>query len=128
MTNLLKPLDGLKILVTDDTADILILFTILLNSAGAKVDVASSGHEAVDRAMASGYDIVLMDLRMPGMTGHEATMKLRNNGYSNPVIAITAHLDEREINECRNSGFSDCIEKSVTRESLVSKILGLLAS
>ena len=123
----LKPLSGKKILVADDTADIQLLFNILLSSAGATVDVAKDGQDALTKAAATSYDVILMDLRMPGLTGHEAAIQLRNNGYSNPVIAITAHLGTREIDECRDSGFSDYIEKSVTKESLISRILGLLA-
>ncbi len=127
MSTHLKPLNGKKILVADDTADIQLLFNILLSSAGATVDVAKDGYEAVNKASATTYDVILMDLRMPGLTGHEVTTQLRNSGFSNPVIAITAHLGAPEINECQKSGFSDYIEKSVTRDSLVSRILGLLA-
>jgi hypothetical protein len=128
MTVHLQPLIGLKILVADDTADILLMFTILLSSAGATVDVAKDGYEAIDKANATTYDVILMDLRMPGLTGHEVTTQLRNSGFSNPIIAITAHLDAPQMTACQKSGFSDYIEKSVTQESLVSRILGLLAS
>ena len=122
-----KPLEGMKILVAEDTSDIQLLFNILLSSAGATVDLASDGLEAVEKACEAEYDLILMDLRMPGISGHEATMALRNKGFSNPVVAITAHLDAREITACQNSGFSGCIEKSLTKEKLISRILGLVA-
>jgi len=127
MGGLLRPLEGVKILVTDDTKDIQIMFTILLDSAGATVDVANDGLEAITKSTVTIYDIILMDLRMPGLTGYEAIAQIRNNGYSNPVIAITAQLGQREITACQKAGFSDYIGKCATQESLVSKILGLLS-
>ena len=116
-------LDGLRVLLTDDAADNRVLVSRILKLAGAEVDLASNGREAVSRIHEAKYDVVLMDLQMPVMDGYEATRELRGSGYRGTIIALTAHAlaDERE--KCLASGFDDHLSKPINRDSLVVRLL-----
>lgn len=89
---------------------------------GAKVELASDGVEGVEKALADEYDVVLMDLQMPRLGGVEATRKLRANGYSRPIVALTAHSMQEDRQKCINVGCSDYLTKPVQRSVLVQVI------
>jgi signal transduction histidine kinase/CheY-like chemotaxis protein len=120
---LVLPLNGVRVLVVDDSADNRTLISITLSEMGALVDLASDGKEAVDRALNSSYDVVLMDLQMPRMDGHEAIKVLHQAGYAKPVIALTAHAMREEREKCIRSGFSGFLSKPLDHEALQNEIL-----
>lgn len=95
------------------------LVTRLLNLAGAKVEVASNGREAIEKTKQGQYDVLLMDLQMPGMDGFEATMELRKEGYKGKIVALTAHTLSDDRERCMQNGFDDHISKPVNRDILV---------
>ena len=115
-------LDGLRVLLTDDAPDNQLLVSRLLKLAGAEVDIASNGREAVEKALAREYDVLLMDLQMPVMDGYEATRELRNHGYPGTIIALTAHALKEERERCMVSGFDDHLSKPINRSSLVHRL------
>ncbi|MEY4631344.1 MAG: Sensory/regulatory protein RpfC [Pseudomonadota bacterium] len=115
-------LSGMKILVVDDVVENRILISRFLESAGALVTTASGGQEAVILAAADGFDVVLMDLSMPGISGQAATAKLREMGYKTPVIALTAHAMREEKEQALAHGFNDYLTKPVVREVLVDTL------
>lgn len=116
-------LEGLKILLVDDSSDNRTLMKILLKREGAISDEATNGQEAVERALQGQYDVVLMDIQMPGMDGFDALASLRKNFYRKPIIALTAHALEEERQKTLKAGFNDHVTKPVNREALVSAIL-----
>ena len=116
-------LDGLNVLVVEDSPDNQVLFSLILNRAGAHVDLADNGVEGVERALAKTYDVVLMDIQMPRMDGHEAMRVLRAKKYDVPVIALTAHAMKAERERASVSGFVDYVSKPVQRDELIAKIL-----
>jgi hypothetical protein len=69
------------------------------------------------------YDIILMDVQMPRMDGHEAAQILRSSNYRRPIIALTAHAMVEERDRAIASGFSDFLSKPVKRESLIEMLL-----
>lgn len=89
----------------------------LLKSVGYEVDAVSSGEEAI-RATATGrYDIVLMDIEMPGMNGLTATQKIREletEAKHIPVIAVTAHSSMKDREKCLAAGLNDYIAKPIS--------------
>ncbi|HYX36332.1 MAG TPA: response regulator [Oligoflexus sp.] len=89
-------LEGAKVLPADDTLDNPCLVAKYLTRAGATVDVAGDGEEAVTMAQAGDYDVVLMDIQMPKLDGYEATAKLRNEGYERPIVTLTAYAMREE--------------------------------
>lgn len=108
-----------RIMVVDDSEDLRNLMHRYLLRHGAIVDICDSGHEAVTRALrADGYDAILMDIKMPGMSGHEATRELRSRGYNKTIVALTAQASAEGQRECLNSGFDSYLSKPVDTSKL----------
>ncbi len=115
-------LKGLKLLLVDDAPDNQVLISRFLKMAGASVDVASNGQEAVDRALQGAYDLILMDIQMPGMDGYTATSILRQEDMKCPIIALTAHALKTERIKCLAAGFDDHLSKPINRVHLITSV------
>lgn len=126
ITDQKRPLDSTQILLVDDSPDNRILVSHILKLAGANVVSAENGEEGVKAAMASNFDIVLMDLQMPVKDGFEATAELRNLSYKKPIIALTAHVMKGDRERCLRSGFDDHVGKPIDRNLLTSAITKLI--
>ncbi|MBC7658272.1 MAG: PAS domain S-box protein [Chitinophagaceae bacterium] len=112
-------LNGLSILVVEDSPDIQFLLVNILESSGAKVVVAGNGEEAVAFEALQAFHLILMDIQMPVMDGYEATRQLRVQGCSIPIVALTAHamIDERQ--RTRDAGFTHHLTKPVNGSELL---------
>ncbi len=99
-----RPTLDCRILLAEDGPDNQRLISLVLRKAGAEVTLAQNGQEAVEMALATfpgwgrryddptqPFDVVLMDIQMPVMDGYEATRRLRQEGYTGPIIALSAH-------------------------------------
>ncbi|HYX32326.1 MAG TPA: response regulator [Oligoflexus sp.] len=115
-------LEGAKVLLADDTLDNQFLVAKYLTRAGATVDVAGDGEEAVTMAQAGDYDVVLMDIQMPKLDGYEATAQLRKEGYERPIVALTAHAMRGERERCRLAGCNDYLTKPVKMQELIEMV------
>jgi CheY-like chemotaxis protein len=104
-------LDDVRILVAEDHPDNLDLVTHFLKEAGAKIEAAHNGAEAVALARSQPFDVVLMDLQMPVMDGYRATETLRKEGYRVPIVALTAHAMIEEKEKCLAIGCNDFLTK-----------------
>jgi len=116
------PLSGADILLVDDSLDNQMLISRILNLLGAKVQLANDGVEAVEKALAHEYDVVLMDLQMPRLGGVEATRILREKGYQRPIVALTAHALNVDRQRCISVGCTDYLTKPIQRAHLVQVI------
>jgi hypothetical protein len=114
-----RVLAGMKILLAEDSPDNQALVQAYLGRTGVNMKVADNGREAVTLALGEEFDLVLMDIQMPVMDGHEATRKLRENHYDRPVIALTAHAMLEERSKCIAMGFSDFLPKPLERDKLL---------
>jgi len=115
-------LDGKRVLVAEDNPDNEDIITQFLTRAGATVEVARNGAEAVALIRSETFDIVLMDIQMPIMDGHAATRELRRENYNLPIIALTAHAMVEEREKCEASGFSDFLTKPLDVSGLLMTI------
>ncbi|MBX3021907.1 MAG: PAS domain-containing protein [Bdellovibrionales bacterium] len=116
VTPALRRLDGMKVLVVDDSEDNQALLGIMLERAGVTVEFASDGQEGVEKALASEHDVVLMDIQMPKMDGYQALEHLQRRDFKTPVIALTAHAMKEEQEKATINGFSDFATKPIQRE------------
>jgi PAS domain S-box-containing protein len=112
----------LSILLAEDHLVNQDLFAALLGKLGCEVTVANNGSEALDLAMRGSYDIVLMDVFMPVMDGHDATRALRERGFTKPIIAITASALKGERDKCIDVGMSDVLVKPFKKKDLEEKL------
>nr|WP_295903742.1 CHASE domain-containing protein [uncultured Bdellovibrio sp.] len=119
LKNLLK---GVRVLLVEDSEDNQEIFQHFLMTAGAEVTIADDGEKAVDVAFKNSPDIILMDIQIPKMDGKEATKRIRQKGFTKPVIALTAHALNEEIESCLAAGCNGQITKPVSGELLVQEI------
>jgi PAS domain S-box-containing protein len=111
-----------KILIAEDTKTNQILIKSLLNRMGLEVTIVDDGSQAVERVLVESFDIILMDIQMPNMDGHEATRTLRGNGVTTPIIALTANAMIGDDIKCFKAGFDEYLIKPIDRAKL-TKIL-----
>lgn len=115
-------LDGVRVLLVEDSPDNQALIKIVLAKRGILVDLAHNGLQGVEKATAGDYDVVLMDVQMPVMDGYQATRRLREGKFTKPIIALTAHAMPEERERCLQAGCSDYLSKPIDRVLLLEKI------
>lgn len=108
---------GLRILLAEDNPVNQRLAMRLLERRGHKVDLASSGREAIDWLERERFDLILMDLQMPDMDGLEATALIRarekQHGGRTPIVALTAHTMKGDRERCLEAGMDNYINKPI---------------
>ncbi len=120
-------LRGLRALVVDDDAVNSLLAAEMLRGAGARVEEVASGQEALDMLARQAFDIVLMDWRMPGMDGLEATRRLRRGAAGAasarlPVLAVTANAFDDDRLSCLAAGMDEVLTKPIDRQQLLATV------
>lgn len=119
------PTKKLRILLVDDVEMNRRLAAILLKGAGHSVDEADEGARAVDAARRNPYDLVLMDVQMPGMDGYQATQLIRALPGARgrlPILAMTANAMEEDIRRCRDVGMNGQVVKPVEKDDLLRQV------
>jgi PAS domain S-box-containing protein len=118
-------LSGLSVLAVDDVAVNRMLLEDLLVHEGARVVLAENGQRAIDRLTqggSAGFDVVLMDVQMPGMDGFEATRRIRLIAPALPVVGLTAYALAEEREKCLASGMVDVVTKPINLKVLLQAI------
>lgn len=117
-----------KILIAEDERDIRDLVAFSLRYGGFEVVEAANGQEAVEQAQAVIPDLILMDVRMPKMTGYEACKQLKSMDDMKhiPVIFLSAKGQEQEIQQGIDAGAEEYILKPFAPEDLVNKVREIL--
>ena len=118
-----------KILIAEDERDIRDLVAFTLRFAGHEVFAASNGEEAVELAPKVNPDLILMDVRMPRMTGYEACKILKADPDLKdiPVVFLSAKGQENEIQQGLDSGAEDYLLKPFAPDQLTSRVKMILA-
>lgn len=105
-----------RILLAEDDEMISRMLELRLSIAGYQVDPASNGQIAVKMALDAEYDLLLMDMHMPVLDGHQATKQLREAGYQGLIIAVTASALSQDCEKAINSGCDYHIPKPIGPE------------
>jgi CheY-like chemotaxis protein len=117
-----------KILLVEDNEMNRDMLSRRLVRRGFEVEIATDGEQGVAMAQAGGYDLVLMDMSLPGIDGWEATRRLRAQPETQavPVIALTAHAMAGDRERAMAAGCNDYDTKPVELERLLGKIAALI--
>ena len=118
----LKPFEGICILLVEDNPMNVLVAQRYLEGWGASIDVALNGFEALHKFDDSKHVIVLMDLQMPILDGYEAAKKMRLNGVTKPIIALTATLATEIQEQIKVVGIDDYIIKPFLPKEFFKKV------
>lgn len=116
------PLNAMKILVADDSKDNQLLIKRILQRCGASVTTVSDGALAVQEGTKEPYDAILMDMQMPVLDGYSATRKLRSMGIEIPIVALTAHAMQEEMQRSLAAGCTAHLTKPIDKGLLLSTL------
>ena len=114
-----------RILVVDDSPVNRELVGVLLGVFGHQLTEAPGGAEAVEAAAESAFDLILMDLQMPGMDGLAATRAIRARcplNAATPIVALSANILPTHLQACQEAGMADHIGKPIDTRELLTKV------
>ena len=117
------------ILLVDDSPDHLVVLNDLLEAAGYHVLFAENGMSGVQRAGHAKPNLILMDVRMPGLDGYEACRYLKTQADLReiPVMLMSAHRDDEGMDEAVAAGGVDFVKKPFHRQEVLTKVQTYLA-
>ena len=118
-----KLLTGIHILLVEDNLMNVLVAQRYLERWGATIDVALNGQEALDKLDVSKHKLVLMDLHMPVMDGYKSSIKMRQDGVTIPIIALTANLPDEVELRVMEAGIDDIVIKPFLPDELYRKVL-----
>jgi signal transduction histidine kinase len=130
---LVEPVGDLSghILVVDDNAANRAILSAMLTAAGFTIALAESGQQAIDMVVRQDFDLILMDINMPGMTGFEATALIRalpqpKSGI--PILAVTASSLPEEVDQYFDAGMNGHVAKPIEVATLLREVRGMLSA
>ncbi|ALI99876.1 ATP-binding response regulator [Rufibacter tibetensis] len=106
--------NALRLLLVEDNESSQTLVRHQIQNWNTKIDIATNGEEGIKLAQENGYDLILMDVEMPGINGFEATSFIRNSENPNkntPIVAFTTNTADIDIDRFKEAGFSDFLRK-----------------
>lgn len=121
-----------NVLIVEDFEPNVLVVSSVLDELGYSYDVATNGMEGVRKVERGAYDLVLMDIQMPGMDGFESTRRIRQfeaeHGMERtPIVAMTAHVFDRDKHKCLEAGMDDFIPKPFDPRQLETVLSRLIA-
>lgn len=124
-----EELGKLNVLLAEDNEINQLLVSQLMSDWNFNLDVVENGKQALEKLSEKDYDLVLMDMQMPVMTGYEAIEQIRQSDstlQTMPVIALTAHATSGEVEKCLAAGANAYVSKPFDPDELLLKIAELL--
>lgn len=108
----------MRVLLVDDNAMNVELFTDVLEADGHEVVIERDGVGGRDRALAEKFDLVILDIQLPQMDGHEICRELRAAGVSGPVVALTSSAMPDQVKRGTETGFDAYLTKPISPAAL----------
>jgi len=124
------PADRRNVLIVDDHEPTrLLVGRIVAQELGARVTLAGTCEEALHRAEESTYDVIVLDLLMPGIGGYEVLRKIRAHGVNRttPILVLSVMSTRESIERCRRLGATAFLAKPVDREMITTMLRSVLA-
>jgi PAS domain S-box-containing protein len=118
-------LEGVRVLVVEDNATNRLIATKLLENLGASVETAADGYLGVEAAARGGFDLILMDIQMPGIDGVEAARRIRALGgtpAATPIVALTANVLAHQRQAYLDAGMDGVVGKPIAPAALIREI------
>src|SRR5713226_2849129 len=112
----------MQILVVEDERRMAELLERTLQEEGHQVVLARDGREGFDVARCSGFDVILLDVMLPGMDGHSVARKLRESGNQTPVLMLTARDATSDVVKGLDSGADDYLTKPFSIDILLARL------
>ena len=112
-----------RVLVVDDVADLRELIVQTVSATGVHCETAANGAEAVERARAQTFDLILLDKHMPVLDGYSAMRQLRASGYAGAIATLSADVLPQEAGEDTHEGFNAMLAKPIDRARLYEVLL-----
>lgn len=121
-------LSGVQVLVVDDSVEILSVMEMLLESEGALVTLANDGEQGLLQAQATTYDVILSDIGMPVMDGHQMMRAIRADSANQqtPSIALSGYSTKQNVDEAVAAGFNLHLQKPVAMDTLLDAVASQL--
>jgi two-component system, OmpR family, response regulator len=116
----------MKLLLVDDDATLTAALRRGLTAEGFVVEVAADGPDGLWRAREGGYDLILLDLMLPGLNGYRVCADLRRSGIRTPILMLTAKDGDLDEAEGLDTGADDYLRKPFSFPVLVARVHALL--
>ncbi|RNC85119.1 MAG: response regulator [Winogradskyella sp.] len=120
-------IENIKILVVEDNKINQMITKKILNKMGLECDIVDNGEDAVEKVRNIEYNVVLMDIHMPGISGLEATKRIRGFNKELTIFALTAVTLEDKMHEFEEAGFDDIISKPFKQDTFEKKLFVALS-
>lgn len=114
--------ENMKILLVEDTPTLRLMGKMMLEKVGANVVIAEDGDDALSALSSFSPDVVLTDILMPNMDGYQLTQRLRNQGYTLPIVGITGSTVGSEAQQLLDSGADKVLAKPLALSDLESAL------
>jgi CheY-like chemotaxis protein len=108
----------MKVLIAEDDIMNQMLMGKYMRTLGWEHTIVANGLLAVEACQSTNFDAILMDIEMPELDGISATRNIREFNKTIPIIAITAYVNEKNINECNKSGMNSFLAKPVSQDTI----------
>ena len=115
----------MRILIAEDEVATAKALKLLLEKSKYSVDIVHNGNDAWDYVSDGGYEVVVLDIMMPGMNGIEVLKKMRNNGIKTPVLMLTAKAEIEDRVAGLEAGADDYLPKPFATNELIARIKAL---
>ncbi len=113
---------GGRILLAEDNVTTQRLIRLILENLGCEVTTVVNGVEALEALKQESFDVVLMDCQMPKMDGFQAARNIRREGFTLPVVALTANVGKEDIERCLTARMNDYLAKPFKQKALVEMV------
>ena len=131
LSPLSEPGGGLHVLVAEDNDVNQLVIRALLSQLGHRCDMVADGNAVIERVASQRYDVVLMDIQMPGLDGLTATRRIRalpGDAGRTPIVALTANAMPEERSAYLEAGMNDHLSKPLDPKALANSLSRLFAT